>query len=83
MMKLLATRRALLAGAALAAMLGASAFAADKPTIGVVVKIGGIPWFNAMETGIKEDGAEARRQRLHDRADQRRSGACRCARSRT
>ena len=39
-------------------MLGASAFAADKPTMGVVVKIGGIPWFNAMETGIKEEGAK-------------------------
>src|SRR6185437_7758392 len=58
MMKRLATRRALLAGAALAAMLGASAFAADKPTMGVVVKIGGIPWFNAMEMGIKEEGAK-------------------------
>ena len=34
------------------------AFAADKPTMGVVVKIGGIPWFNAMETGIKEEGAK-------------------------
>jgi simple sugar transport system substrate-binding protein len=47
-----------LAGAALAAALAASAFAADKPTMGVVVKIGGIPWFNAMETGIKENGAK-------------------------
>src|SRR5260370_35406794 len=47
-----------LAGAALAATLTASAFAADKPTMGVVVKIGGIPWFNAMETGIKENGAK-------------------------
>lgn len=28
--------------------------AADKTTIGVVVKIGGIPWFNAMEQGMKE-----------------------------
>ncbi len=27
-----------------------------KPTMGVVVKIGGIPWFNAMEIGIKEQG---------------------------
>jgi simple sugar transport system substrate-binding protein len=37
--------------------------AADKPQVGVVVKIGGIPWFNAMEAGIKkaapEVGAEA------------------------
>lgn len=35
------------------------AFAADgKPTIGVVAKIGGIPWFNSMEDGIKQQ-AEA------------------------
>ncbi|MFN3501739.1 MAG: substrate-binding domain-containing protein [Allorhizobium sp.] len=44
--------------AALAASLslggGAIANAADK--VGVVVKIGGIPWFNAMEAGIKEQG---------------------------
>ncbi|MCP3462924.1 autoinducer 2 ABC transporter substrate-binding protein [Bradyrhizobium sp. CCGUVB23] len=57
-MKVSATRRALLVGAALATMLSASAYAADKPTMGVVVKIGGIPWFNAMETGIKEAGAK-------------------------
>jgi simple sugar transport system substrate-binding protein len=30
----------------------------DKPVIGVVVKIGGIPWFNAMEAGIKKKAAE-------------------------
>ena len=60
MMNLSATRRALLAGAAFAAALATGAFAADKPTMGVVVKIGGIPWFNAMETGIKEEeGAKA------------------------
>ena len=58
MMKFSATRRALLAGAAFAAVLATGAFAADKPTMGVVVKIGGIPWFNAMETGIKEEGAK-------------------------
>ena len=58
MMKLSATRRALLAGAAFAAVLATGAFAADKPTMGVVVKIGGIPWFNAMEIGIKEEGAK-------------------------
>ncbi len=45
-----------LAGAVLAATLSVGSFAADKPTMGVVVKIGGIPWFNAMETGIKENG---------------------------
>ncbi len=50
------------------ALLISAAFApasadASKPTIGVVVKIGGIPWFNAMEAGIKkaagETGADA------------------------
>jgi len=45
---------AVLAGAALAATLALSVQAQDKPTMGIVVKIGGIPWFNAMETGIKE-----------------------------
>jgi simple sugar transport system substrate-binding protein len=45
-------------GAAAAASLAGSslALAADKPSMGVVVKIGGIPWFNAMEAGIKEQG---------------------------
>ncbi|MDZ4095135.1 MAG: substrate-binding domain-containing protein [Paracoccaceae bacterium] len=46
------------AGAALAAGLALAAHAQDKPSMGVVVKIGGIPWFNAMEMGIKEKGAE-------------------------
>jgi simple sugar transport system substrate-binding protein len=47
-----------LTGAALAASFtGINAvLAAGKPTMGIVVKIGGIPWFNAMETGIKEMG---------------------------
>ncbi|HKE18082.1 MAG TPA: substrate-binding domain-containing protein [Kofleriaceae bacterium] len=40
-----------LAGLALAAI---PALAQKKPQIGVVVKIGGIPWFNAMEVGIKK-----------------------------
>lgn len=35
-----------------------SALAQDTPTMGVVVKIGGIPWFNAMEDGIRERAAE-------------------------
>jgi simple sugar transport system substrate-binding protein len=47
-----------LAGFALTAALVIGAQAADKPTMGIVVKIGGIPWFNAMEMGIKEKGAE-------------------------
>ncbi len=33
-------------------------FAKDKFRMGVVVKIGGIPWFNAMEEGIKKAAAE-------------------------
>src|SRR6202042_1580231 len=58
MMKLSATRRALLVGVAFATVFATGAFAADKPTMGIVVKIGGIPWFNAMEMGIKEQGAK-------------------------
>ncbi len=50
--------RTALAGFALTAALVIGAQAADKPTMGIVVKIGGIPWFNAMEMGIKEKGAE-------------------------
>jgi len=52
------TRRALLAttAAGLAASLlpGGTAFAAEEQ-VGIVVKIGGIPWFNAMEAGIKQE----------------------------
>jgi len=52
----------MLTRAALAAFAGAAfvatAQAQDAPTMGVVVKIGGIPWFNAMEMGIEEKGAE-------------------------
>lgn len=40
----------------LAAAIATAAAAQDKPRMGVVVKIGGIPWFNAMEVGIKEEG---------------------------
>ncbi len=36
-----------------------SSYAKDKFRMGIVVKIGGIPWFNAMEAGIKK-AAEAR-----------------------
>ena len=44
-------------GAALS--FGAMGAASAKDAkIGVVVKIGGIPWFNAMENGIKAQGAE-------------------------
>ena len=41
-----------------AAFTAGAASAQDAPTMGVVVKIGGIPWFNAMEEGIKERAAE-------------------------
>lgn len=51
-------RTALLTGVALAASMAFGAHAGDNPTMGVVVKIGGIPWFNAMETGIHEKGKE-------------------------
>lgn len=49
-------RRFLIAALAASLSLGVSfaALAADK--VGVVVKIGGIPWFNAMEAGIKSQG---------------------------
>ncbi len=47
---------ALLAGVAVAASVAFGALAQDKPMMGVVVKIGGIPWFNAMEAGIKAQG---------------------------
>ncbi|MEZ5936508.1 MAG: substrate-binding domain-containing protein [Alphaproteobacteria bacterium] len=53
-------RRQLLAAAVVAASaitLG-SASAQDAGRMGVVVKIGGIPWFNAMEVGIKDRAAE-------------------------
>ena len=51
-------RRALCIGVIALAFAGAAQASPDKPVIGVVVKIGGIPWFNAMEAGIKKKGAE-------------------------
>lgn len=39
-------------------LLSTSSFAADSFKMGVVVKIGGIPWFNAMEEGIKKEAAK-------------------------
>ncbi|MFT3974805.1 MAG: substrate-binding domain-containing protein [Amaricoccus sp.] len=55
------TRRALLgttaAGLAASLLPGGIAFAADTQ-VGIVVKIGGIPWFNAMEQGIKQEGSK-------------------------
>jgi simple sugar transport system substrate-binding protein len=51
-------KKFMIAALAASLSLGVSfaAMAADK--VGVVVKIGGIPWFNAMEAGIKEQGAK-------------------------
>ena len=51
-------KKFLIAAFAASLTLGVSfgALAADK--VGVVVKIGGIPWFNAMEAGIKEQSAK-------------------------
>ena len=47
--------RMLCAGAvAFALSTGVASASPDHPVIGVVVKIGGIPWFNAMEAGIKK-----------------------------
>src|ERR1700742_1207526 len=47
--------RSLCAGvAAFALAIGMASASPDKPVIGVVVKIGGIPWFNAMDAGIKK-----------------------------
>ncbi|MFS2220894.1 substrate-binding domain-containing protein [Pantoea sp. B65] len=34
------------------------AHSAEKLRMGIVVKVGGIPWFNAMETGIKSEAAK-------------------------
>ena len=48
----------LAAAAPLALALSTGAFAADPPEIVTVVKIGGIPWFNAMEVGIQKEGKE-------------------------
>lgn len=39
-------------------LLSLSAQAAEMKKIGLVVKIGGIPWFNAMEVGLKEKAKE-------------------------
>ena len=49
----------LIAALATALLLGGMGAANAKDVkMGVVVKIGGIPWFNAMENGIKAEGAE-------------------------
>ena len=48
----------LLAASAIATLGMTFTASAAGTTIGVVVKIGGIPWFNAMEDGIKKRAAE-------------------------
>src|SRR5689334_22276434 len=56
------TSLALMGGVAAAGVLtgraGRALAQGKKPQIGVVVKIGGIPWFNAMEVGIKKASEE-------------------------
>ena len=51
-------RRALCASIFALALAGSAQASPDKPVIGVVVKVGGIPWFNAMDAGIKKKAAE-------------------------
>lgn len=50
------TALGLIGGGAVASTIGGRAVwaQAKQPQIGIVVKIGGIPWFNAMEVGIKK-----------------------------
>ena len=56
---MLTRRQSLLAAGTLVVGSAARpAFAQKKPQIATVVKIGGIPWFNAMEVGIKLAGDE-------------------------
>lgn len=59
---MISRRKTLMIGAAAAgaaALPGLSGRAlAATPQVAVVVKIGGIPWFNAMEVGIKRAGEE-------------------------
>jgi len=50
------TRKTLVSGLALSAAMATSA--AAETEMGIVVKIGGIPWFNAMEQGILERAEE-------------------------
>ncbi len=54
----LSLKRRLLAsiglGVVLSASLGTASFAKDKPTVAVVVKIVGIPWFNRFDEGVEK-----------------------------
>lgn len=49
-------KKLIVAALAASLSLGGAAIANAADKVGVVVKIGGIPWFNAMEAGIKEQG---------------------------
>ena len=51
-------RTVMTTAAAAALAFGVSFTAAAETKIGVVVKIGGIPWFNAMEVGIEQRAEE-------------------------
>ena len=53
-------KKLMIAALAATLMLGGSfaVLAQQAGKVGVVVKIGGIPWFNAIEAGIKERGQE-------------------------
>ena len=48
----------LLAFASAVAVAAALSGAASAQTMGIVVKVGGSPWFNAMDTGIQKKAAE-------------------------
>ena len=50
--------RILLAGVFALGVASTVTVADAAERMGVVVKIGGIPWFNAMEAGIKQRGKE-------------------------
>ncbi|WDR87399.1 substrate-binding domain-containing protein [Burkholderia ambifaria] len=51
--------RALYAGlVAFALATGGAVASPGKPVIGIVAKIGGIPWFNAMDAGIRKRAAQ-------------------------
>lgn len=51
-------KRPLNGTAAAAVLVALTGTASAETSMGIVVKIGGIPWFNAMEEGIKERAEE-------------------------
>ena len=71
-------KKSVLVGLFASLLLSVSAQAADKLKMGVVVKIGGIPRFNAMEAGIKARAPNA--VSMHGWSGRRRRiRRCRCA----